>query len=196
MTVIERDLDSIIPYEDNPRINDPAVPYVANSLKTFGWKQPIVIDKDGVIIAGHTRWKAARSLGMKKAPCVIADDLTPEEVQAYRLADNKVGEIAEWDFAALDEQLAAITELDMTQFGFEELSDEDEAEEEQEEENPTDVLPESRVFVFGVSAFGVKSECFLEVPLEAADAERLIERINTAGADAISAAIVEALHAC
>ena len=118
MQVIERDLSSIRPYENNPRQNDAAVQYVANSIKEFGWKQPIVIDKDGVIIAGHTRWKAAKKLGMKTAPCIMADDLTDEQVRAYRLADNKVAEMADWDFTALEEELAGIEDIDMSEFGF------------------------------------------------------------------------------
>lgn len=118
MEIIEKRLDEIRPYERNPRRNDAAVQYVAESIRQFGWKQPIVIDKDGVIVAGHTRYKAAQSLGFEKAPCVIADDLTPEQVRAYRLADNKVGEIAGWDFDALEEELDAL-DLDMSAFGFE-----------------------------------------------------------------------------
>lgn len=124
MNIIEKRLDEIQPYEHNPRNNDAAVEYVANSLREFGWKQPIVIDKDGIIIAGHTRYKAAKRLGMKTAPCIMADDLTPEQVKAYRLADNKTGEFAEWDFSELEMELADI-EMDMSAFGFleEELND-------------------------------------------------------------------------
>ena len=118
MEVIERDINSIKPYENNPRDNEAAVAFVANSIREFGWKQPIVIDRDGVIIAGHTRYKAAQTLGMKTAPCVIADDLTEDQVKAYRLADNKVGEIATWDFEALEEELDAIEDIDMSDFGF------------------------------------------------------------------------------
>ena len=140
MNVIERDLNSIRPYENNPRLNDAAVEYVANSLKRFGWKQPIVIDKDGVIVAGHTRYKAAKSLGMQTAPCVIADDLTPDEVDAYRLADNKVGEIAEWDFSALEFQLADLEQkFDMTEFGF--FDEEEEEEPAEVEEDDFDQEP-------------------------------------------------------
>ena len=123
MTVIERELSTIRPYENNPRLNDAAVEYVANSIREFGWKQPIVIDRDGVIVAGHTRYKAAQKLGLKTAPCVVADDLTPDQVKAYRLADNKVAEMADWDFSALEEELAGI-DLDMTDFGFFNLEDE------------------------------------------------------------------------
>lgn len=118
MKIVDKRLDEIRPYEKNPRRNDDAVDYVANSIREFGWKVPIVIDKDGVIIAGHTRYKAAKKLGMKSAPCIMADDLTEDQVKAYRLADNKVGEFAEWDFDALEEELAGI-ELDMSEFGFE-----------------------------------------------------------------------------
>ena len=85
--------------------------YVAESIKTFGWKQPIVIDKDGVIIVGHTRYKAAQSLGIEKVPCLIADDLTPEQVKAYRLADNKVADFSVWDNKLLLEELDELSRL-------------------------------------------------------------------------------------
>lgn len=122
MKIVEKRLDEIKPYEKNPRRNDEAVEYVANSLREFGWKQPIVIDKNGVIVAGHTRYKAALSLGWTTAPCLVADDLTPEQVKAYRLADNKVAEASEWNMELLDAELAeimdALPEFDMADFGF------------------------------------------------------------------------------
>lgn len=139
MEIIEKRLDEIRPYERNPRRNDAAVEYVAESIKAFGWKQPIVIDKDGVIIAGHTRYKAACRLGLEKVPCLIAEDLTPEQVKAYRLADNKVGEIAGWDFDALEEELDAI-DLDMTGFGFamqEEYPDDSELDADEQKDEKT-----------------------------------------------------------
>lgn len=117
MEIIEKKLSEITPYENNPRKNDDAVEYVANSIREFGWKVPIVIDKDGVIIAGHTRYKAAQKLGYETVPCIMADDLTPEQVKAYRLADNKVSEFAEWDFDLLAAELDEI-DLDMEDFGF------------------------------------------------------------------------------
>ena len=117
MKIVEKKLNEITPYDKNPRKNDEAVPFVANSIKEFGFKVPIVIDKDGVIVAGHTRYKAAQSLGMKSVPCIVADDLSPEQVKAFRLADNKVGEIAGWDFDLLDMELDGIS-LDMSEFGF------------------------------------------------------------------------------
>ena len=119
MEITIRKLDDITPYENNPRNNDQAVDAVAESLKEFGWQQPIVIDADGIIIAGHTRYKAARKLGYETAPVVVADMLTPEQVKAYRLADNKTNEAAEWDFALLDSELAEIMDIDMSAFGFE-----------------------------------------------------------------------------
>lgn len=106
------------PYEKNPRRNDSAVDAVAASIQEFGWKQPIVVDKDGIIIAGHTRYKAAKKLKMKDVPVVVADDLTEEQVRAYRLADNKTGELAGWDFSALEEELSEFTKIGMEQFGF------------------------------------------------------------------------------
>ena len=104
-------------YENNPRNNDGAVEAVAESIKQFGFKVPIIIDKYSVIIAGHTRKKAAELLGLETVPCIIADDLTPEQVKAFRVADNKTAELAEWDFNALEKELAEL-DIDMQQFGF------------------------------------------------------------------------------
>lgn len=119
MNIVEKQITDIIPYENNPRKNDEAVIPVANSIEQFGFKVPIIIDKDNVIVAGHTRLKAAEYLGKKTVPCIVADDLTDEEIKAFRLADNKVAEMAGWDFIALDEELESIGEIDMDQFGFE-----------------------------------------------------------------------------
>lgn len=108
----------IKPYDRNPRNNDGAVDAVAASIKEFGWQQPIVVDRGGVIIAGHTRYKAAQKLKCKEVPVVVAENLTDEQVKAYRLADNKTGELAGWDFSALEEELAGLAQIDMQQFGF------------------------------------------------------------------------------
>lgn len=97
MKVIEVPIDQVKPYENNPRINDDAVQETANSIKEFGWQQPIVVDKNNVVIVGHTRLKAAKKLKLKKVPVVIADTLSEQQVKAYRLADNKTGELADWD---------------------------------------------------------------------------------------------------
>ena len=125
MNVIVKKISEIKPYEKNPRRNDEAVEYVAESIRLFGWKQPIVIDKNGVIIAGHTRYKAAKKLGLKSIPCLVADDLTEEQVKAYRLADNKVSEAAEWDWDLLDEELDGLLDFDMTVFGFDPPEDDE-----------------------------------------------------------------------
>ena len=120
MEIIQKPVDELIQYENNPRLNDMAVTPVANSIKEFGFKVPILIDKDDVIIAGHTRLKAAIQLGMREVPCILCDDLTPEQVKAFRLADNKVAEFADWDLAKLNIELGDI-EMDMEEFGFFEL---------------------------------------------------------------------------
>jgi site-specific DNA-methyltransferase (adenine-specific) len=111
-------LSGIKPYENNPRKNNEAVKYVAQSIKEFGFKVPIIIDKNNVIIAGHTRYKAAKRLKMKEVPTIIADDLTDEQVKAFRLADNKVAEKAEWDFDLLPLEINNIVNIDMGAFGF------------------------------------------------------------------------------
>jgi len=97
-------ITSVKPYEKNPRFNDDAVDAVAKSIKEFGWQQPIVIDSEMVVIAGHTRLKAAERLGLTEVPVIVADNLTPEQVKAYRIADNKTGELAEWNYDLLPER--------------------------------------------------------------------------------------------
>lgn len=120
-------ISEVKPYDKNPRKNDDGVEAVANSIKEFGWQQPIVVDKDNVIIVGHTRYKAAKKLGMDKVPVVVADNLSPEQVKAYRLADNKTGELTDWDMGLLDDELADIADIDMSDFGFNLDLDDDEA---------------------------------------------------------------------
>jgi DNA modification methylase len=117
-----RPIDTIAPYEANPRINDDAVDAVAVSLKEYGFRQPIVVDADGVIIVGHTRWKAAKKLGLAKVPVHVATDLTPEQIRAYRIADNKTGELAEWDMDLLPIELKDLqqAEYDLSLLGFDE----------------------------------------------------------------------------
>ena len=117
MQIKEIEISKIIPYENNPRNNDEAVDKVANSIKEFGFKQPIVLDKDNVIVIGHTRLKASEQLGLEKVPCLYADDLTDDQIKALRLADNKTSEFATWDFEKLDLEIDNI-ELDLEPFGF------------------------------------------------------------------------------
>ena len=94
-------LSKIKPYPNNPRLNDDAVEAVAASLREFGFRQPIVVDAEGVIICGHTRWKAAQKLGLEKAPVHVAKELTPEQIKAYRIADNQTASLAEWNYDLL-----------------------------------------------------------------------------------------------
>lgn len=126
MNIVDKNVDEIIPYENNPRKNDKAVPAVAKSIQEFGFKVPIVIDKNNIIVNGHTRLKAAKKLGLETVPCIVADDLTPDQIRAFRLADNKVGEIATWDDDKLEEELTELTGIiDMQDFGFEDFFSKD-----------------------------------------------------------------------
>lgn len=118
MIVAEKKLGELHPYEKNPRKNDEAVKYVAESIKQFGFKVPIVIDSDGVIVAGHTRWKAAKKLGLETVPCIVAVDLTEDQIKAFRLADNKVAEKAEWDFDLLSGELDELFDFDIAVSGY------------------------------------------------------------------------------
>ena len=136
MQVIERKLKELKPYEKNPRKNDSAVDAVAHSISSFGFRVPLVVDSKGVIVCGHTRYKAAKKVKLDTVPCVIADDLTEEQIKAYRLADNKVSELAEWDIDLLGEELDGIFDIDMSEFGFD-LDTEDEKIEVIEDEVPT-----------------------------------------------------------
>lgn len=129
MKIIEVQISKLVPYENNPRNNESAVDTVAASIEKFGFRVPLVIDKDNVVVAGHTRLLAAQKLGMKKVPCTVADDLTEAQLRAYRLADNKVAEMATWDIPLLNAELAELTgmddfDIDMSEFGFD-VPDED-----------------------------------------------------------------------
>ena len=119
MTIKEMKMSDLKPYENNPRRNDNAVDAVAKSIEEFGFKVPIIIDKGNVIVAGHTRLKAAQKLGLEKIPCIVADDLTPEQIKAFRLADNKTAELADWDFEKLDEELKSLATELIAEFSFE-----------------------------------------------------------------------------
>lgn len=128
MEIIERLLNELHPYKNNPRKNDGAVDAVMESIKEFGFRVPIVIDRNDEIVAGHTRYKAAKKLGIKSVPCIIADDLTDEQITAYRLVDNKTQELSNWDFAKLIAELRELTEdFDMQLFGFGAIDGDEEA---------------------------------------------------------------------
>lgn len=135
MKVQDVSIDKIKPYENNPRDNEAGVDAVANSIKEFKWQQPIVVDENNVIIVGHTRYLAAKKLGLKEVPVKVATGLTPEQVKAYRLADNKTGELTDWDNDLLNDELSDILDIDMGDFGFDlDLDNDDENEEAQEDD--------------------------------------------------------------
>jgi DNA modification methylase len=113
-------IDNVRPYEQNPRVNDQAVDAVAASLKAFGFRQPIVTDAEHIIIVGHTRWKAAKKLGLAQVPVHVATDLSPEQARAYRIADNQTSNLSEWDSTILCSELVALGEMgfDLDLLGF------------------------------------------------------------------------------
>ena len=196
MNIESKLLADIVPYAKNAKKHDNRqINNVAESIKQYGFVQPIVIDRDGVIVIGHCRALAAKKLGMKEVPCVCVDDLTPEQVNALRIVDNKSNE-SEWDFDILPDELA---ELDLSDFDFDfgfSVDEEEYIEEKDEEaeELPTDKLPESRVFVFAVSAFGTKSECFVQAKLSEEEAEKFLQRFDEVGATATAERLREALN--
>ncbi|MCU0104426.1 DNA modification methylase [Acholeplasma vituli] len=147
MQLINKKISDLKEYENNPRDNTAAVDAVANSIKEFGFKVPIIVDGNNVIIAGHTRFKAAISLGLEEVPCIVANDLTPEQVKAFRLADNKVGEIASWDLDKLKLELENIDGLDMSLFGFEVDVEPDEVFE--DDFDPNEHIPETPLSQIG-----------------------------------------------
>ena len=153
MKIIEKSVEELTPYENNPRKNDGAVDAVAASIREFGFKVPIIIDKDNVIVAGHTRLKAARKLGLETVPCIIADDLSPKQIQAFRLADNKTAELADWDFDMLSVELSDLDDIDMSEFGFD-MSEFEEPAEAAEDDYDYDSPVESRVKQNDVWALG------------------------------------------
>lgn len=122
MNIIMKNVSDLIPYVNNPRKNDKAVDIVASSIKNYGFKVPIIVDVNNEIVTGHTRLKAAKKLGMNVVPCIIADDLTQSQIKAYRIADNKVAEAAEWDYDLLKLELVDID--DFTGFNLQELNNE------------------------------------------------------------------------
>lgn len=148
MIVVQKSLSDIIPYDKNPRYNDEAVPAVVKSIQEFGFKVPIIIDKNNIIVAGHTRYKAAKKLKMETVPVIVADDLTDEQIKAFRLADNKVGEIATWDEGLLTAELDEILDINMADFGFS-VGTIAPIEEDAQEDDFDDPLPEEPKSCYG-----------------------------------------------
>lgn len=139
MKIEQMKISDLVPYENNPRDNDDAVEAVANSIKEFGFLVPILIDKDRNIVAGHTRYKAAKELGVKEVPTITLSDLSDEDIRKYRIIDNKAGELSCWDYQLLKEELGRIDEIDMSAF---DLEFESPPEEEQEDVEITSNLDE------------------------------------------------------
>lgn len=166
-----RSIESVFPYEKNPRNNEEAVSAVAESIKEFGFKIPIVITGDNVIVAGHTRLKAAKQLGMTEVPCIIADDLTEEQIKAFRLADNKSAEIATWDEELLQEELSGILNIDMKLFGFEEG----------ETDFADEVVDDTYTMKTNVPQYEITGECpTISEMLDKEKSKELIEEIEAA----------------
>lgn len=121
MIIIEKNINELKPYSNNPRINDDSVQYVVNSIKEFGFKVPLVIDNDNVIVTGHTRYLAAKELGFEFLPCVVANDLTKEQINLFRVVDNKASEYSNWDYQLLDKEIEELNNsgIDLEIYGFE-----------------------------------------------------------------------------
>jgi len=187
MDIVNISISELKPYSKNAKKHPvEQVDRVAESIKQFGFVQPVVVDKDKIIVIGHCRVTAAKKLGMKELPCVLVDTLTPEQVNALRIIDNKSNE-SEWNFELLAEELADLDLSDFDfNFGFSVVAEEYiEEKDDEAEELPTDKLPESRIFVFAVSAFGTKSECFVQAKLSEEEAEKFLQRFEEVGASAI-----------
>ena len=120
MEIIYKSTKEIKPYENNPRNNNEAVEKVAVSITDYGFRVPIIIDSNNVIVAGHTRYKAALKIGCESVPCIVIDDLTPEQIRAYRLVDNKTAEYSSWDFEMLEKELKSL-DIDISEFEFHDL---------------------------------------------------------------------------
>ena len=124
MNIVEIPVNQLKPYEKNARFNENAIPKVAESIKQFGFKNPIIVDKNMVVIAGHTRLLASKTLGLKKVPCIIADDLTEDQVKAFRLVDNRTSEFASWNYELLQKEMEEL-DTDLSEFEFPDITYED-----------------------------------------------------------------------
>ena len=122
MEIIYKSTKEIKPYENNPRNNNEAVEKVAVSITDYGFRVPIIIDSNNVIVAGHTMYKSALKIGCESVPCIVIDDLTPEQIRAYRLVDNKTAEYSSWDFEMLEKELKSL-DIDISEFEFPDLGE-------------------------------------------------------------------------
>ena len=121
MQIIDKKLTDLKPYANNPRHNAKAVPAVKESILKFGFKVPLVIDKNNVIVCGHTRFYASKEIGLETVPCIVADDLTDEQINAFRLVDNRTSEFADWNFELLAEELSDLADYNLDIYKFDEL---------------------------------------------------------------------------
>lgn len=183
------------PYENNARKHGEVdVDAIVASIETFGFDDPIgVWGPDNVIVEGHGRVMAAQKLGMDKVPVIHLDHLSDEQRRAYALAHNRTAELSAWDFAVQLSELSGIKSIDMQKFGFE-TEIEEKVENEEDKNNPTLKLPQSRVCVCTLSAFGTNSEIFIEAKVSEEDAERLLKRAEEITAEQLAERLREAVH--
>ena len=143
MKINQWKIEKVKPYPNNPRSNDQAVDVTAKSIQEYGWQQPIVVDTNGVVIARHTRLKAAKQLKLKEVPVVVAEGLTDEQVRGYRIMDNKSGEAAEWEMDLLNLEIQELVDMDfdidLTGFSLDDFDFDDDEEEKEEEEEDSEV---------------------------------------------------------
>ena len=192
-------LDSLKPYEKNAKVHgQEQVNKIADSIREFGFLSPLLIDKDYNIIAGHGRVMAAKQLGMETVPVVFIEGLTETQRRAYILADNKLTELGGWDMELVEEELQALKDLnfniDLT--GFEINLEEEAAPDESEAGviNPTLTLPESRLYITAISAFGTNTERFIEVKLNQETADRILKRVDQLKPGELTEKLLEALN--
>lgn len=192
-------LDSLKPYEKNAKVHgQEQVNKIADSIREFGFLSPLLIDKDYNIIAGHGRVMAAKQLGMETVPAVFIEGLTETQRRAYILADNKLTELGGWDMELVEEELQALKDLDFNVdlTGFEINLEEEEtpAGDEGGVVNPTLTLPESRLYITAISAFGTNTERFIEVKLSQETADRILQRVDQLKPGELTEKLLEALN--
>lgn len=169
--ILQVKLKDIHPYPNNPRVNDDAVEAVANSIQEFGFKNPIIVDNEYVIIAGHTRYKAAKKLKLKEVPVIVADDLSEQQVKALRIADNKTSELSDWNGDLLGKELSSIIDIDMSLFGFTNGDAEDAANADDQPYSMTVKIPQ----------YEIQGDCpEISDMLDSARADELIRHIEEA----------------
>lgn len=183
----EVSLDLLRPYEKNAKVHgEKQLEQLANSIKEFGFLSPCLVERGTYnLIAGHGRVEAARRLGMETVPCVFVEDISEEQRRAYILADNRLTELGGWDYETVDAELKELYEagFDISLTGFELDLDKVETDTgESVKVDPTVLLPESRIFVVAISAFGVKAETFIEAKLSQEEADHLLSRFDALNA--------------